>query len=425
MNTMNVGRQKLKPGFSRYPHANIEQIAKKPNHTFWQLSAALSVVLITLFVYSALCVGGEQGIPSKPNISIKAKNATTPRVPFFPIPREIELCGEPVPLQYRDVRERLEREFIISVYNHAQVYLWLKRKTRYFPHIEKRLREENLPDDLKYLAVAESDLMDYAYSPKGAAGHWQFIRSTGRRYGLSINRRKDERLNFFKATNAAFNYLKELHDEFGSWALAMAAYNCGEIRVRKEIAEQGVRDYYRLKLPRETERYVFRIIAIKLILSNPEKYGYHLPANEQYAEIKAEHVWIRSKVPVHMRIIAQACNTCFKVIKELNPDYRGYYIPAGLHEISVPIGCARTFTEILSRYTSEIQREARRAYPPRTRHKRKKKRSHPGYRVYVVKKGDTLSTIAKTFGVPISKIKKWNHLSKNVIVPGQSIRIYE
>ncbi len=423
MNMRHVFSPRLALAFTRQLAENMLPRGEKPRDTSGRYLLATCVVLLISLVIIPHSRGGEQGVTANPKEAIRSNITSVPRVPFFPLPREVELCGEPVPLQYRDVRERLEREFIISVYNHAQVYLWLKRKTRYFPHIEKRLDEEGLPDDLKYLAVAESDLMDYAYSPKGAAGHWQFIRSTGRRYGLSINRRKDERLNFFKATNAAFNYLKELHDEFGSWALAMAAYNCGEIRMRKEIAEQGVRDYYRLKLPRETERYIFRIIAIKLILSNPEKYGYHLPAGEQYAEIKSEHVWIRSKVPVHMRIIAEACNTCFREIKQLNPDYRGYYIPAGLHEISVPPGCGRTFQEVLARYTEEIKREAMRAYPKRARKRRKRK--HSGYRVYVVKKGDTLSTIAKTFGVPISKIKKWNNLSKNVIVPGQSIRIYE
>ncbi|HDM75654.1 MAG TPA: LysM peptidoglycan-binding domain-containing protein [Deltaproteobacteria bacterium] len=383
----------------------------------------LSSLLSTMAFLALPCSAGEQGIRPQPQQKPVAEHEHKHVVPFFPLPEEIELCGEPVPLQYRDVRERLEREFIISVYNHAQVYLWLKRKSRYFPHIDKRLKEEGLPDDLKYLAVAESDLMDYAYSPKGAAGHWQFIRSTGRRCGLSINKRRDERLNFFKATDAAFTYLKELHDEFGSWTLAMAAYNCGEIRVRKEIAEQRVHDYYRMNLPRETERYIFRIIAIKLILSDPEKYGYYLPEGEEYPEINAEQVWIRSKVPVHMRIIAEACNTCFKEIKELNPDYRGYYIPAGLHEIYVPKGCAGTFPEVFSRYSDQVQKEAKRAYPAKRRARKKKK--HSKYKVYVVKKGDTLATIAKTFGVPISKIKKWNNLSKNIIVPGQSIKIYE
>ncbi len=414
------GSTKVEAGAGNRAFSTVSGLKNRISFMPFPLGLFLVLSFVTIFINPGFC--GEQGVESQPAKITQTRQPSIPVVPYFSIPKEVELCGEPVPLQYRDVRERLEREFIISVYNHAQVYLWLKRESRYFPHIEKRLKEEGLPNDLKYLAVAESDLMDYAYSPKGAAGHWQFIRSTGRRYGLSINKKKDERLNFFKATDAAFTYLKELHDEFGSWALAMAAYNCGEIRIRKEIAEQGVHDYYRLNLPRETERYIFRIIAIKLILSNPEKYGYHLPENEKYTEIDSEKVWIKSKVPVHMRIIAEACNTCFKEIKELNPDYRGYYIPAGVHEIYVPSGCARNFSEVFSRYSEKIEREARRLTAHR---KHKKKKIHSRYRIYVVKKGDSLATIAKTFGVPISKIKKWNHLSRNVIVPGQSIKIYE
>ena len=166
--------------------------------------------------------------------------------------------------------------------------MWLKRGARYFPYITRQLKEAGMPEDLKYLAVAESALLRGVRSPAGAVGAWQFMPFTARRYGLRVDRWIDERRNFGKSTVAALAYLRELHDEFGSWTLAMAAYNCGETRVRKTIEEQGRRNYYELHLPRETMRYIFRIISAKIILQNPKKYGYDLPPERLYGPVPAE-----------------------------------------------------------------------------------------------------------------------------------------
>ena len=198
-------------------------------------------------------------------------------VPYYPPPDKIDLCGEPVPLHVQEVQERFDKEFTLIVYNHAQVYLWLKRMERYFPWIEERLRVNSLPDDLKYVAIVESDLLPNAVSPKGAAGPWQFMPSTGSAYGLSQKGSVDKRFDFEHSTDGAFLYLNDLHQKYKSWSLAIAAYNCGERRIADESRAQGVLDYYHMKLPQETERYVFRILAIKAVLGDPARYGYALP----------------------------------------------------------------------------------------------------------------------------------------------------
>ena len=189
-------------------------------------------------------------------------------IPVHDFPSAILLCGEKVPLERQDVWEMMDQAFVLSVYNQEQVILWIKRANRYFPHIEKRLRERNLPDDLKYVAVVESSLRTYAVSSAKATGPWQFMEKTAKRYGLRVDSAIDERLNFEKATESALNYLADLHRQFGNWGLAMAAYNCGEDRVAKSLEMQQAAGYYDLDLPQETERYIFRILSAKVILAN-------------------------------------------------------------------------------------------------------------------------------------------------------------
>ncbi len=166
-------------------------------------------------------------------------------VPYFAPPDQLALCGEAVPLDVPEVKERLDREFTIVVYSHAQVYLWLKRMQRYFPWLERELARNGLPNDLKYVAVAESDLQISASSPAGAVGPWQFIRSTGANYGLAQSEGIDERRDFEKSTQSAFKYLRDLRELFQNWTLALASYNCGERRVQDEMKKQKVSSYYR------------------------------------------------------------------------------------------------------------------------------------------------------------------------------------
>jgi hypothetical protein len=178
---------------------------------------------------------------------------------LYRLPKEVSLCGERFPLEDRNVWENLDREFLVALSNEVQVVLWMKRARRYFPFIEKRLKEMGLPDDLKYMTITESGLRPEAVSSSGAGGIWQFIPSTGEKYGMRKNRSVDERFDFFKATEGALAYLAGLYEEFNSWTLSMAAYNAGENKVRKEIDLQKTRNYFYLDLPLETERYVYKI----------------------------------------------------------------------------------------------------------------------------------------------------------------------
>ena len=198
------------------------------------------------------------------------------------IPSGQNFCGEPVPMNVPDVRERFERELLLTLWNRPQVLLWLKRSGRYMPHMERLLKENGLPDDLKYVAIAESSLRPHAGSSRGAIGFWQFVRPTGRRYGLTINDRIDERRNLFASTGAAIRYFKDLHQELGSWTLAAAAYNMGEKGLLAEILAQDSMNYYELYLPLETQHFLFRILSIKLIFSDPRKYGFKLSENDRY-----------------------------------------------------------------------------------------------------------------------------------------------
>jgi hypothetical protein len=236
----------------------------------------------------------------------------------------VSFCGEQVPLDSVQVRERLEKEMLLILWNRPQVILWLKRSTRYFPFIEKTLAQHNMPDDLKYVPVVESALLPHAGSSKGAVGYWQFIKSTGLNYGLTINRNIDERRNLYASTRAAVSYLKELHSLFGSWTLAAAAYNVGEDRIQDEKTSQRVDNYYDFYLPLETQRYIFKMVAIKLIISNPSRYGFHLRPDDYYPPISFDRVKLilPSRTPLYLA--AQAAGTNFKQIKDLNPEIRGH-----------------------------------------------------------------------------------------------------
>jgi membrane-bound lytic murein transglycosylase D len=318
----------------------------------------------------------------------------------------LSFCGEVVPTEEQEVRERYEKELLLTLANRAQVILWLKRSSRYLPYIEGSIREWQMPDDLKYVAFAESSLLPHAGSSRGAVGYWQFLPSTGRKYGLTINERIDERRNVFSATQAALRYFKELHESFGSWTLAAAAYNMGENRLMAEILEQGTNNYYHLHLPLETQRFIFRILAVKIILSDPEKYGFHLDARDYYLPPDFDVVQLNCTQETPIRIVAQAAGTHFKAIKDLNPQIRGHYLPAGDHQVFVPKSAAADFSarygKALSKYLSTLKGS-----------------------VYIVKQGDNLSTIAERFGVPLLSLIIWNSLDvTRPIHPGDRLVVH-
>lgn len=328
--------------------------------------------------------------------------------PDFPIipAGPVTFCGERVPLEIQDVKERFERELLISAWDRAQAVLWLKRSRRYLPHIEQALKETGMPDDLKYVIIAESALKPNAVSNKGAVGYWQFILGTGQNYGLTINSNKDERRNFFTSTQAALSYLKNLYGMLGSWTLAAAAYNMGEEGLLSEIHEQETVDFYRLYLPNETQRYIFRIISIKLIMQNPAGYGFKLTDKDYYPPIVFDRITLESTKDIPIKIIAKAAKTSFKEIKDLNPEIRGNFLTKGKHTILIPKGASEGFAD---RYGKLITNYL----------------SDQGKHVYVVKKGDSIFSIARMFDIPALSISIWNKLDKNLKVrPGDRLIIY-
>jgi hypothetical protein len=304
----------------------------------------MAIIIFFLLVILWLVPGGLGAGPGTPPPAVPAAlPAEVMRFPVFRIPEPLYLCGEPVPLDEPEVREDLDREFTIVVWSRAQTTMWLKRAHRYFPEIEKKLRAQLLPLDLRYVVLVESDLRLRAKSPAGAAGPWQFMLPTAQRFQLKCDGGVDERLEFAAATDAALNYLKKLHQMFNNWALALAAYNCGEGRVQKALAAQGVSGFYHLSLPEETERYIHRVLAAKIVLENPAAYGYAIPGDQLYGPLNYDEVTFTLTQEVPVRRLAEACGSYYKAIKSLNPWIKGASLCAGTYRLKIPQGTGDRF----------------------------------------------------------------------------------
>jgi LysM repeat protein len=291
---------------------------------------------------------------------------------------------------------------------------------------------------LKYVAIVESDLLPNACSPKGAAGPWQFMPSTGSAYGLDQKGSVDKRYDFERSTDSAFLLLNDLHKKYNSWSLAIAAYNCGDRRILDESRVQGVRDYYDMKLPLETERYVIRILAVKAVLSNPHRYGYDLPKGWGYQELRLDRVNVSLSKPVPIQTIANAAGTTYREIKRLNPIFRSDSIPAGNHEIKLPAGSAQVFEQ---NFKSAVSASGGSAVPesaiaerddspapaptvaPAVKAGPSKAQQKTQEKTYVVKKGDSLSAIAAHYDVSTRELKAANKLKSDDLAPGQKLRI--
>lgn len=236
----------------------------------------------------------------------------------FSLTKQFSFAEEAIPSGNFDAIERLDRELVINSYLHAAILLNIKMANRYFPIIEPILKENGIPEDFKYLAVAESNLR-MATSPAGAKGVWQFMEPAGEAYGLEINEQVDERYNIEKSTQAACKFILHLKKKFGSWTLAAAAYNMGEGGVSRRLAEQQAENYYDLNLNEETSRYIFRIIAIKEIMKDPEHFGFYVAEDHLYPQMEDYYtVHIDGPVPSLADLAAQH-GTSYRLLKVYNP----------------------------------------------------------------------------------------------------------
>ena len=240
------------------------------------------------------------------------------------LPVNLNFAGENVPLTIFDVRERLDRELLVNAYWQSQTLLLIKRANRWFPVIEPILKKYNIPDDFKYLAVAESGLTN-AISPAGAVGFWQFTEGTGKKYDLEINDEIDERYNVERATEAACIFFSEACNQFGNWTLAAASYNMGTAGLQKQIEKQKVLTYYDLLLNDETFRYVFRIIAIKEMMTHPVQYGFYFRRQDLYSPLEYNTVVADSTI-ADFADFSSAHQINYKTLKLLNPWLRQNYL---------------------------------------------------------------------------------------------------
>ena len=237
------------------------------------------------------------------------------------IPDEVILAGEKMPLNRFEVKEALDRELLSNAYFHSQTIRYIKLAPRYFKVIEPILKEKGVPDDFKYLAMAESGLNPRAVSPAGAVGFWQFLSGTAKDFGLEVNGEVDERYNVEKATYAFCDYVLQSYEKFGNWTLVAASYNGGMARVEKQMTRQKMDDYYDLLFVSETQRYVFRIAALKIILENPELYNFVVEEEEKYPVIKIREVEINGPVSSFADFAIEN-GISYKVLKDFNPWLR-------------------------------------------------------------------------------------------------------
>lgn len=282
------------------------------------------MLLGVFFTVSTLIFAVQDKVdPSNDDSADVAENNTNVggyRISAIEIPMNLNFAGESVPLGDPEVMERVDREFLVNTYWQSNALLLMKRANKYFPIIEPILAKNGIPDDFKYLAVAESGLQNVV-SPAGATGFWQIMKATGKEYGLEINDNVDERYHIEKATEVACKYIKNFKNKYGSWTMAAATYNTGTGSIDKFMGIQKADDYYDLLLGEETGRYVFRIMAIKEILDNPKKYGFDIGKEDMYQPIPTFNVEVKESI-FSFADFAKKYEINYKILKRHNPWLR-------------------------------------------------------------------------------------------------------
>ncbi len=273
------------------------------------------IILITLQQNGKVTTASENSDEDFP----QGYKITSPEIPNY-----LEFAGEKIPTENFEVFERMEREFLSNTYWHSATVLAIKRAGRWFPVIEPILKKNNIPDDFKYLCVAESNL-ENVVSPAGATGFWQFMKPAGEKYGLEINSLIDERYNVEKSTEAACKYLKDSYEKFGNWTLSAASYNMGSDGVSLQMERQKAKNYFNLVINSETSRFVARIVSLKYILQYPEKYGFDIKTDDKYKPLEFTEIKLDSSVS-DFADYAKSLGINYFILKMYNPWLRENYL---------------------------------------------------------------------------------------------------
>jgi hypothetical protein len=301
------------------------------------------VILLGGIVFTSyrFSVDTPDGLPSTPENKQKIGQHVAPPL----IPDKLAFAGENVPLDNFDVIESLDKEIMVNTYFHSQTIRFIKLAPRFFKIIEPLLKRDSIPDDFKYLALAESGFDTKALSPAGAAGIWQFMKPAARENGLEVNNEIDERYHIEKATEAACKYLHTSYEKYGNWTTVAASYNAGRNGIDRQVERQKETHYYDLLLSEETSRYVYRILALKVILESPETYGFFVDNNDIYPEIPVKIVKVDSSI-TNFADFAKDNNINYKILKLFNPWLRENYLTNSsgkTYHIKIPKGKYRKY----------------------------------------------------------------------------------
>jgi peptidoglycan lytic transglycosylase D len=303
----------------------------------------LAAIILTIALIVIFSVGrGVEGF-GKNNSNVVRSPDSLYAIRPFKLPENVTFANEKMPLDNFDTKESLEREILVSAYRHSSTILIIKRANRYLPLIEKILKKYNIPDDFKYLAAAESEYTNMV-SPAGATGFWQIMPETGREEGMEINNVIDERYDVEKSTQFACEYFLKSYEKYGNWTLAAASYNGGRAGVDEQIGIQKQKNYYDLLLTEETARYIFRVVAYKLIITDPERYGFNIGSEDLYPELKYYDVKVDTAIK-DISGFAEHFGTNYKLLKFLNPWLRKPYLtpkPGKEYIIKIPAGGMRS-----------------------------------------------------------------------------------
>jgi len=272
------------------------------------------IMISSLFIFSTSTKNTDGKNENDKNTS------ETYKIKALKIPLNLTFAEEPVPIEKEDIKERVDRELLVNTYWQSNGLLLFKRTNKYFPIIEPILEKNGIPDDFKYLAVIESGLQNVT-SPAGAKGFWQIMKPTAKENGLEVNTNVDERYHLEKATQVACDYLNAAKERFGSWTMAAAAYNAGNAGIARKIKAQKVTSYYDLLLGEETQRYVPRMVALKEILSNPQKYGFEFETEDLYTLEKTKIIEVDTVI-TDIAQFSKNLGINYKVLKLHNPWLR-------------------------------------------------------------------------------------------------------